>query len=276
MAGHVTTDYAQALDDLDGETVTLAAFGASLVPPTTTVPLAGIGSPLDSVTTTATWTNSTGRLTVADLENVTATDVAYWVCAYDPGGGLEVVSTVELTDPATYDDETVQFISGVAAVRRDIGSQVDALTETVAELEATVAGLEPGPGGGAALSWEDDGADLFTCLASGDGVTGPHLVRPVYFGGAGPVVAAGPMPVMLGIVQAAHRPSSPWQGAASWYTPFSSPPPTAGALAVLLDHDGSFMSGPAGGLWVYDGSGTLTDTDDVIPDLGACAWTVDP
>jgi hypothetical protein len=139
--GHVTTDYEGILGTLDGETVTMAAFGAAMVPPTATVPLAGLGTPLDSATTTATWNAVNGRLNVADLTGITADDVAYWVCAYDPGSGLEVVSTITLTDPPSYDDETVQFVTGVAKVERDLVAQVTALT-------AAVAALSGGGGGG--------------------------------------------------------------------------------------------------------------------------------
>ncbi len=287
--GHVTTDYGGILGTLDGETVTMAAFDASLVPPTTAVPLAGLGTALDTATTTATWSTVNGRLNVANLTGITATDVAYWVCAYDPGGGFEVVSTVTVTDPATYDDEEVEFPLGVARIEYDIVAQVDALTEVVAELEGGSSVPDPAsgtdgqvptvssgayvlatPSGGSTLAWLDDGADLQTYLI--DGGSGANLVGAAYTGGLTPVVAAGPLPVMLGTVPPAHRPAAAWQGTAQWHTSFASPPPETGGLAVLIDHDGSFMSGPAGGLWVYDGTGTLTDSDDVLVDLGGFRW----
>jgi hypothetical protein len=131
---HVTTDYAGILGTLDGETVTMAAFGAAMVPPTATVPLAGLGTPLDSATTTASWNAVNGRLEVEDLSGITADDVAYWVCAYDNGDDVVVVSTITLTDPPSYDDETVQFVTGVAKVERDLVAQVEALTAAVAAL----------------------------------------------------------------------------------------------------------------------------------------------
>lgn len=139
--GHVTTDYEGILGTLDGETVTMAAFGAAMVPPTATVPLAGLGTPLDSATTTASWNAVNGRLEVEDLSGITADDVAYWVCAYDNGDDVVVVSTITLTDPPSYDDETVQFVTGVAKVERDLVAQVEALT-------AAVAALSGGGGGG--------------------------------------------------------------------------------------------------------------------------------
>ena len=283
---HVTTDYAGILGTLDGETVTMAAFDAALVPPTTAVPLSGLGAPLDSATTTATWVEVPGRLDVADLANITADDVAYWVCAYDPGSGLEVVSTVTLTDPPSYDDETVEFATGVARVERDIVARVEVLEETTGVSGPDPAGSTAGdvwtstgpstdaewatPSGGSTLAWLDDGADLQTYLI--DGGSGANLVGAAYTGGLTPVVAAGPFPVMLGTVPPAHRPAAAWQGTAQWHTSFASPPPETGGLAVLIDHDGSFMSGPAGGLWVYDGTGTLTDSDDVLVDLGGVRW----
>ena len=131
MAGHVTTDFYGILGTLDTETLTMAAFGAALVPPTSTVTLASLGTPLDTDTTTATWNSATGVLEVDDLTGITATDVAFWVAAYDDGGGDDVVCTVELSDAVTYSSDTVSFPLGIARIYRDHEERITALEAAV-------------------------------------------------------------------------------------------------------------------------------------------------
>lgn len=125
----------------------------------------------------------------------------------------------------------------------------------------------PPVAGGSSLAWLDDGDDLATYLI--DGGDDPSIAKPVFSGAAGPVVATGPAPVLLGVVQAAHRPADDHNGTATW----AATGVGAGLLYVVLDVDGGLL-GTAGGLWVMDATGTLDDTDDVSVDLGSVAWIV--
>lgn len=125
------------------------------------------------------------------------------------------------------------------------------------------------PAAGGGIEWLDDGANLGTALSPGDG-SDPGIARVRYSGPDAPVVATGPAPVMLGVVQAAHRPASTVEATAKWYT---SSPIAVGDLVVVVDHNGGLL-GTAGGLWVQDATGTLTTGDDVKIDLGSVWWPV--
>lgn len=121
-------------------------------------------------------------------------------------------------------------------------------------------------GGGGGLDWQDNGLGLASYMILDDLAS---VVKPVYSGAAAPVVAAGPAPVLLGAIHATHRPADDYSGTAAWFDATLG----IGFLQVFLDVDGSTL-GTAGGLWVMDATGTLTDTDDVRVDLGSVAWWV--
>lgn len=287
MPGSITADWLGQLATLDTETVTVAAMDNTYSPPTATVALSSMSGELDTVTTTATWNGMTATLEVDDFTGMDAADVAWWAIAYSG----DVVSSIEVGTPVTVTSgDTVSFPSGVAQAIR--GNDLAARITTVEDaLDGLVAGATvpdpstgsdgdvltvdsgsyilatPTGGGGGGITWEDDGVNLATYLTPGS----PYgIAKPRFSGSDSPVIGSGGVPVLKGVVQSAHRPPSAYQGVGSW---FRSDASGAGPLIVVVDHDGGTL-GTAGGLWVLDATGTLTDTDDVQLDLGACAWPV--
>lgn len=291
MPGSVTADWLGQLATLDGETVTVAAMDNTYSPPTATVALSSMSGELDTATTDAAWSAMTATLNVDDFTGMDAADVAWWAIAY----GGDVVTSIEVGTPVTVTaSDTVSFPNGVAQAIR--GNDLSARVTTVENaLDGLVAGAtvpDPsggsdgdvltvdsgsyilaaptgGGGGGAAFSWLDDGASLATYLTESDGTSGPNLIRAMYLGAATPAVATGPAPVLLGVVQAAHRPAGARTGVGHWFDGSSL---DQGTLRWIVDHDGG-MLGTAGGLWVQDATGTLADSDDVSIDLTNAIWT---
>lgn len=290
MPGSITADWLGQLATLDTETVTVAAMDNTYSPPTATVALSSMSGELDTVTTTATWNGMTATLEVDDFTGMDAADVAWWAIAYSG----DVVSSIEVGTPVTVTSgDTVSFPAGVAQAIRgnDLAARITVVEDALDEIEI-VAGLPdpsggsdgevptvssgtyvlatPSGGGGSTLDWQSDGSWLDTFMIDG-GDSAPSIVKPVHTGDTSTAIASGPAPVLLGVVQAAHRPDATYEGTATWFDNTLG----VGFLLVIVDHDGGTL-GTAGGLWIMDQSGTLTDTDEVGINLGSVAWRVDP
>ncbi|MFV0496078.1 hypothetical protein [Mycobacterium sp.] len=123
--GHVTAGYVGSLASLNGTTVTINAMNAAFVPPELTVDISTVGTPIDTVTSTATWNTATSTLTVADVTGLDANGVAYFAIT---DGSDDVITTVTVTDPVDIAAaDTVTFPLGIAKLWRNLEQRIAAL-----------------------------------------------------------------------------------------------------------------------------------------------------
>ena len=250
------------LADYDGATLTVAAMTADYISTDTDPDLSSITGEVDVAdapsytrqSVTATWDTGTETLTISgpvtfDLDG---TDVASIVFADNIG---DLISEVTLPMPAPGVDGMVfTFDDGIAAIA-DPGT----IRADIASLDARVTALEDAAGGGA--TWEQrSGGDVATWRLD-------VLYKLVWDAGAVPVVDSPPGPVLVATVHVEHRPTVPVQGIGFWVDAG-----TSGTLSVLVDDTTGSVLGTAGGVWLQDATGTLTDTDDVTPKLSTIEW----
>lgn len=231
------------------------------------------------------WTVWLDDVTTTDLSDVPARAGIVWVrpnddlvaFTADPGGAVDPYAP---TYPSGLFDYPVESI---AAVLDGLRTDVDAALAATGDLDATAPvtitegtiALSIGAGlavdGGNLVATPTAAWGEFTegsipgIVTRSDGA----LVKLSWGAGSVVVMADPPGPVLLGTVDAAHRPPSDVQFATSWVSGGLS-----GGLAVLVDDPTGDVLGTPGGVWVMDTSGTLSDTDDVTPLFSTVDWWI--